>query len=175
MSNKDYEIFQACWTKFSTRLKGEMMMQAKNKTFTYPVLNLLLAESTGFWDSQYSEGGRWLKQYEKEEPGKADMIRDILVKDMKFTEVPEAASRNDFLKYALPAGSAVAGFAISRIFSASKLIQAICTIATAAAAYPIAGNILDKSQNNKRQELIQAYMSQLDKYKISVESIMQSV
>lgn len=57
--------------------------------------NLILADCIGFWDSGYSEGGRWLEKFEKMYPEKAELIRDILLNDMKFTENSADKSRKE--------------------------------------------------------------------------------
>lgn len=173
MSNKDYEIFQACWTKFADQLKGRMILQAKKETFNYTMLNLILADCTEFWDSHSSEGGRWLEHYEKRNPQKCSIIRDILVRDMKFRDTSENVSNNEIVKYALPVGSAIAGFVLSRnAYAGKKVLQALCTAAPAAITYPISNEIVDTAREKKKKRIIQRYLEQLDRYKISVENIL---
>lgn len=173
MSEIYYEEFEKCWKKFATRLQGQIMMQVKKGMLIHSSLNLILADCAGFWDSRHSEGGRWLDKYEAEYPEKAGIVRDILLKDMKFTGEEGNPSRYGALKYIVPVGSAVAGFAVSGGIGASGLVRAACTVVPAAVAYPVTLNIMKMKAEDGKKELIRAYMNQLDKYKLSIESILQ--
>ena len=103
------------------------------------------------------------------------MIRNILLNDMKFTEDSEGDTKNGYLKYVVPLGSAAVGLGISRVIGANNLVQAICTISPAVVAYPITNNILDSTKDQKMKIRISNYMRQLDKYKLSIESILKDV
>ena len=173
MQMTDYDYFEKYWEKFVTQLRGQMMTQAKKGIFSFASLNLILADCVGFWDSRYSEGGRWLDRYEKEHPDKAELIRDILLKDMKFQEEESGSLKKDFLKYVVPAGSAVAGLAIARVAGATTATQAICTLAPAAVAYPVTNNVVHTLNDNVKKKVIQSYMDQLNKYKKGVEGILK--
>lgn len=175
MDTKNYENFQKCWEKFKNQVQGQMMMQAKKDMFTFASLNLILKSSVDFWDSRYSEGGRWLDGLEKEHPEQAGLIRNILLNDMKFTEASTEESKGGVLKYVVPAGTAVAGFAMSKAAGFNKTIQALCTVAPAVASYPITNNIMNTMEDNRKMEKIQAYIGQLDKYKQSIESILRDI
>lgn len=174
MAENYYEEFEKYWKKFTTQLQGQIMQQAQKGMLIHSSLNLILADCAGFWDSRHSEGGRWLDRYEAEYPEKADMIRNILLKDMRFTGEEENSSKYGALKYIIPAGSAVAGFAVSGGFGASNLVRAACTIVPAAVAYPVMTNIMKMKAEDGKKELIRAYMNQLDKYKRNIESILQN-
>lgn len=175
MSFSDIERFQKYWARFTTQLKGMLITQAKNETLSCSVLNLLLADSIEFWDSHHAEGGRWLEQLENENPQKGSLVREVLVNDMKFEDASETVSGNDLIKYVLPVGSALAGFAISHFAGASRAVQALCTVAPAAIAYPVANNMFQTARDQKKKAIIQGYMDQLDKYRLAVESILQDM
>lgn len=175
MGNSYYDNFKKNWDKFIARLQGQLITQAKSGVFTPASSNLILADCIGFWDSRYSEGGRWLDGFEKEYPEKAEMIRNILLNDMKFEENSVEESKQEYLKYVIPVGSAAAGFAISRIAGANAIVQAVCSIAPAAVAYPVANNVLHAADDNRKKEVIQNYLSQLDKYRASIGSILQDM
>lgn len=175
MGNSYYDGFKKNWDKFFTRLHGQLITQAKNGVFTLASSNLILADCIGFWDSRHSEGGRWLEEFEREYPNKAETVRNILLNDMRFEEGAADDSRQEYLKYILPAGSAAAGFAISRIAGANMAVQAVCTVAPAAVAYPVASNFLHAADDNRKKKMIQDCLSQLDKYRVSIESILQDM
>lgn len=175
MENAYHDGFKKNWDKFVSRLQGQLITQARNGVFTPASSNLILADCIGFWDSRHSEGGRWLEEFEKEYPQKAEMVRNILLDDMKFEENSADDSKQEYLKYIIPVGSAAAGFAISKIAGANAIVQAVCTIAPAAAAYPVASNILHAADDNRKKEMIRNYLSQLDKYRVSIESILHDI
>lgn len=175
MADIYYEEFQKYWKKFVTQLQGQIMTQAKKGMLIHSSMNLILADCVGFWDSTHSEGGRWLNRYEAEYPEKAGIIRDILLKDMKFAGEEENSSKYEVLKYIIPMGGAVAGFAISGGIGVSNLVRAACTVVPAAVAYPVTVNIMKMKAEDGKKELIQAYMNQLGKYKRSIEIILQDI
>lgn len=174
MQEKYDEEFEKYWKKFATQLQGQLMTQAQKGILVHSAFNLTLADCAGFWDSKYSEGGRWLDQYKAGHPEEADMIRDILLKDMQFTDEGKYSSKYGALRYLIPAGSAAAGFIISGISRAGTLARAASTIVPAAVAYPVTANIVNMKADDAKKELIQAYMKQLDKYKRSVESVLHN-
>ena len=98
METMEYESFQKYWKQFTTQLQGQMRKEVKINAGSF---NLILASTINFWDSSYCEGGRWLDNYEKKSPKKAELIRNILLEDMKFTEEAKALSNHDFLKYVI--------------------------------------------------------------------------
>ncbi len=168
------ENFEKYWNKFITQIRGQMMNQVKQGIFTYSSLNLILAGCVGFWEFRDSEGGRWLDGYEKEHPKQAELIRKILLEDMKFTEEPISISKNNYMKYAAVAGGAAVGLLASKMTGAGNVASTVLTIAPAVAAYPIAGNIADSLTARKADEMMAAYVRQLDKYRLSVESILRN-
>lgn len=171
--NENLEKFKANWGKFVTRLRGQMIAAAKKQKLSYPMLKLMLAEQVGFWDSRYDEGGRWLNEYESANPDKGGMIRKILVEDICFsTEYPKNPHM-DILKYAVSFGGGAAGLAISHAMGAGKFAQAVSTVVPAVVAYPVASSLSDSVQDQWKKEMIDFYMDQLEKYKISVEGILE--
>lgn len=174
MQETYYEEFEKYWKKFATQLQGQIMTQAQKGVLIHSALNLILADCVGFWDSKYSEGGRWIDKYETEYPKNAEMIRDILLRDMKFTDEGKESFDHKVLKYIVPVGTAAVGFAISGFSKASMFARAVWTVVPAAAAYPIATNIVNMKADDAKEKLIQAYMDQLDKYKQSIESILKN-
>ena len=172
MDNTDKERFEQYWNKFVTRLRGQMLNTMTKQKLTYPMMKLMLADEVEFWDSRQQEGGRWLDQYEAEHPEKGALIRSVLVNDISFKEEDNNASQGDSLKYVLPVGGAVTGFLISHFMGASTVVQAISTVVPAMAAYPVAVSITGSNKADADKRMIQLYMNQLEKYRLSVESIL---
>lgn len=175
MQDSFYNIFLKNWDKFRVRIKGQIMVQANKGVFTYSSLNLVLADCAEFWDSHNFEGGRWLIELEKAFPEKADLVKTILLKDMKFSEESEVYSKNNFLQYAVPVGSAAVGFSLSRMMGASNVVQAISTVTPAAVAFPITKSIVNSMDDKKQKEAIDSYIAQLEKYRLSIESIVKDI
>lgn len=175
MENNYYDDFEKNWKKFVTRLQGQLLTQVKKGVFNMATFNLILDDCVGFWDSKHTEGGRWLDNYEKEYPQKAELIRDILLKDMKFEEGSVNSSQQGYLKYAIPAGSAAAGLIVSKLAGASPLIQAACTIVPAVLAYPVSNGIAEAADESRKKEVIRSCIEQLDKYKAGISSILQEI
>lgn len=170
MGNAYYDDFEKNWDKFIARMHGQLIKQARDGVFTLASSNLILADCSGFWDSRHSEGGRWLEKFEKEYPQKAEIIRNILLHDMRFAENSVGDSGQEYLKYIVLVGSAATGFAISKIVGANAIVQAVCTIASAVVAYPVVNNVIHAVDDSRKKKMIQDYLSQLDKYRISIES-----
>lgn len=175
MQSSCYEDFMKNWNKFRSRLQGKMMLQADKGVFTLSMLNLVLAECVEFWDSRHFEGGRWLDELEKALPEKADMVRTILLKDMRFAEESDGSTQNNFLQYAVPAGSAIVGFSLAKVMGTTEVIQAVCTIVPAAVAFPLTKNIIRAVDSNKKKEMIKNYLAQLEKYRLSIENILKAL
>lgn len=175
MNNTDKERFEQCWNKFITRLRGQMLNTMAKQKLTYPMMKLMLADEVEFWDSRQQEGGRWLDQYEAEYPEKGALIRSILVKDISFKEESGNAPQGDSLKYILPVGGAAAGFLISHFMGANTIVQAVSTVVPAVAAYPIAVSVTGSNKADADKRMLQLYLDQLEKYRLSVESILLDV
>lgn len=164
--------FPKYWKKFSTQLRGQLMSLAKNDTLMDSSANLALSSSIGFWDDRHAEGRKWLEQLESEEPERARLIENILVNDMHFENLGEQKEHNQLLKYGIPLGGAVAGFAVSKALGATPAVQVALTAGSAIVGYPIANSTVSSSHENAKNSKIDAYMKQLEKYELSIKNIL---
>lgn len=96
----------------------------------------------------------FLEKYEREYPEKAEMVKNILLNDMKFEEYSLGVSQKGYMKYMVPIGCAAAGFGLSKIAGADTVILTVCTIAPAAAAYPVTINALRTGGNSRKKQMI---------------------
>jgi len=167
--------FQRNWEHFITILQSDLKQSAQGQKINYNMAKIALSIHSEYWDTKEKDGGRWICELEKENPEEANLIRKILLKDMKFTEEVRNESLNASLKIIVPVGSAAAGFVLSRAFGANNVVQIISTIVPAAVAYPITNNMIDIHGENQKEEAIQSYLSQLDKYKLSIESVLNGI
>ena len=173
MENINLEKFEHCWENFLTRVRGELMITAKTQKLSAAVAKFTLSAETDFWESEIQEGGRWLANYEKENPEKAAVIRDILLKDMTFTDEDTPKNGAEALKVALPIGAAAAGLTVSRLSGANNVVQVAATVIPAAASVPLAKSMAGNLKSDAQKKLIQAYLDQLDKYHKGVESCLK--
>ena len=166
--------FERNWTKFITRLKGQIITKSEKQELTYPLLKLLLSDAALSWDAKDEENGRWLMNYAASEPVKGQTIRGILTEDMQFTELQPKKVYSESLNYVVPVAGAAVGLGISSLLGANTLVKAISTIAPAAVLYPSAKAIGDNLNKKGRSLLLEEYIAQLEKYRISVISVIES-
>lgn len=171
--DRDVELFEKYWEQFLIRVKGRMVSQAKKQELTYPLLKLLLKDISLSWDSDVEENGRWLRQYSEENPQKGEMIRQILLEDMEFSEVLSNDKSPAAVNYIVPAAGAAAGYCISSVLHAGAAAKAISTVAPALLLYPSAKAIGENAKNKNQRESMEAYLSQLEKYRKGALSVLQ--
>ena len=168
----DLDRFRSDWNTFADLLRGQLIQRSKTGALSLASANLILSGAASFWESTHTAGGRWLAAYEHRFPEKGGLIRDILLSDMKFTREETAGPDLSPLQYVLPIGAAAAGFLISRGLGASPAVQTAAALLPAAAAFPAVGSILSSTTAVRQKDCIQCYMQQLDRYRMSVESIL---
>lgn len=173
MSNAIANDFQKYWEKFSAQLRGQLMNQAKNGTLHNTTAKLALSGSVAFWDDRYAEGRKWLDRLEQEQPEKAQLVQDILLKDMGFQDLEEQKDHSPLLKYGIPVGGAIVGFAVSRFLGSTATTQALWTAGVALVSYPAASGMAGAVKDTAVKRTIDAYMDQLDKYRLSVEGVLK--
>lgn len=173
MNNTNQTEFEALWKKFVIRLKGKILRRWEKRSLSASELKLLLVEAALGWDSGEDEGGRWLRGYTKEHPAEGELIRTILVEDMRFTEIPPQKELPESMTYILPAAGAVVGLSVATYFRANWAVKAASAIAPGMLIYPAAKAVQGSSQAKNRQNVIDGYIAQLDKYKQSVLSVLE--
>ena len=172
MNNTDKERFESLWADFVTLVKGKLISTANIQTLSIPLANLILHDAASSWNSDYEINGKWLSDFKNREPQKAELVYDILLNDMKFSEIEIRKEFPNYYNYLIPTVGAIAGLGISYFSGASKIIQTVSTIAPAVLLYP-AVKMFGKQQNetNKKKN-IDVFMQQLEKYKNSILTIL---
>lgn len=166
--------FEKCWIKFTKQLKGKLINQKEKQNFTYSALKLILADAVTVWESKYDECGRWLIDYTKENPEKGELIKQVLLEDIKFTEIKEKKDSSRGVAIAVSAASAAIGFGISTVLNATNIVTAAATMLPAIAAYP-AVTATGSAVKAKKEELnIDAYMNQLEKFRLSIVNVIEN-
>ena len=163
--------FEKYWKKFIVKMKGALIESTKNQPLTYSVASITLSDVAMAWSLDYDDCGRWLAQYKQKEPRKGELVSSILTKDMQFSPIEEKKSFPEAAKLAVPAAGAALGFGISNLLGAGAVIQIVSALVPAVLLYP-AMNMVGQSINQKNQVgLMDAYLAQLDKYRLSVLTV----
>lgn len=172
MANTDKEKFETLWSDFSTLVKGKLITTAQKQKLSTPLAKLILADAAGTWSDEYSMYGRWLLQLSQTEAAKAGLVKEVLLKDMNFTEIDEARVLADYYNYLVPSISACAGLAVSRILSLGLLADVALVVLPAVLSYPAVKRFRKSQEDAAIDKAVTSYMGQLEKYKNSVLAIL---
>lgn len=172
MNITEKEKFESLWPDFIALVKGKLITMSAQQKLTTPLANLILAEVSASWGSEYEINGKWLSKLKETEAEKAELVRDILLNDIKFNDIDAKYELPDYYNYIIPAVGAGAGLAISMYFGGSKIIQAISTVVPAVLLYPAVKTYRRRMETVNAEKNIESYIQQLDKYKNSVISIL---
>lgn len=167
----DKENFERLWDKFYVALKGRIMKKAKNQELTYPLMKLILTDAKSDWETEYEECGRWLRKYMEENPAKGRIVCDILT-DMTFREVEKKPDSLGMAGLVAPLAGAALGFGISSLFGAGIVIKIVSAVVPAGLIFGTTKVIEPKMKDRSMQGLVEGYLSQLEKYKNSVLSVL---
>ncbi len=160
--------FDDLWTDFVSTFKGSLLMQARKQTLSFALVKLIFSETCLSWTSEYTVNGRWLDGFIKENPVKGALVKEILTKDMKLSEVIVDRNGMSFLKYAVPVGVGAAGYSIAKLLELGTVGVATSTLVPLAVAIPIANSIVNNRKTDITEVLINGYVRQLDKYRDAV-------
>lgn len=172
MNTTEKEKFESLWSDFIALVKGKLITTSSNQKLTTPLANLILADAAASWGSEYEINGKWLSKLKETEPEKAELVREILLNDIKFNEIDTKSELPEYYNYVIPAVGACAGLAISMYLGWSKIIQAVSTVLPAVLLYPAVNTYRSRIGAANAENYIENYIQQLDKYKNSVISIL---
>ena len=172
MNTTEKEKFESLWSDFVALVKGKLITTSAKQKLTTPLANLILADAASSWGSEYELNGKWLSKLKETDPQKAELVQQVLLNDLKFTEIETKGALPDYYNYVIPAVGACAGLALSMSLGCSKIVQAIATLVPAALLYPAVTNYRSQAIASNTEKDIAGYLQQLDKYKNSVISIL---
>lgn len=172
MGNTEREKFESLWEDFLTLVKGKLISTAQKQKLSTPLANLILADTAGSWNDEYSLYGRWLHQLDIDAPEKSNLIREILVRDMKFCEIEKKSILPSYCDYLIPGAGAAAGYVVSHCLSFGKLAQAATILVPAILLYPAVKMFRNNQEEIYKDKDINSYISQLEKYKNSILSVL---
>lgn len=168
----DIQQFERLWDGFVTSFKGDLIGQSRKQTLTYPLVKLIFSDKVLTLTSEYGSLGRWLDEVIKSQPRKGMLIKELLTKDMTLTEEKLNNEISSTIKYAVVGGAGALGFIVSKGMDLGMISTTILTLAPMAIAYPVATSYISTRKEKGIYTLIDAYVTQLDKYKKSINSVL---
>ena len=175
MSRTYYEQFENLWEIFISKFKGSLTVDFKNQKISYPLLKIALNDAKSSWESRYDEAGVWMANLMEEHPEKGNLVRKILTEDMKFTEFPEKKPLPPYIGSAAGLAGGAAGYFIAQIFTNNWILKGVASAVPFAMIVGAVKVMEKKSASACEQKMINDYIAQLDKYKNSVCSVLQSL
>ena len=184
MVNTEKEKFESLWNDFSTLVKGKLITTAQKQSLTTPLAKLILSDAAGAWRDEYSTYGRWLQQLAKNESSKFELIKDVLINDMRFNDVELPSVLPNYCDYLVPTISALtyvcfltafcacAGYAISKFWELGTIANAAFVIVPALLTYPAVKQYRKTQTETAVSKTIDSYMNQLEKFKNSILAIL---
>lgn len=170
--NTEKEKFESLWTDFITLVKGKLISAANKQALSTPLANLILSDAALSWNSDYEINGRWLNNMKEVEPQKAELLTEILLTDMKFSDVYIKSDLPGIYNYVIPAVGAGIGYAVSMTFNFGKITQVATTVIPAVLLFPAVKNFRNRMKESNKESSIRDYIMQLEKYKNSILSIL---
>lgn len=172
MKTTEKERFEALWADFIVLVKGKLISTVAKQKLSTPLANLILSDAASSWNSEYEINGKWFSNLKVVDSKKAELIGEILLNDMRFTEIDIIEELPTYYNYVIPAVGACAGCAISMYLGYSKLVQVASTILPAALLYPAVTTFRNRMSETNKDKCVEGYIAQLEKYKNSVMSVL---
>ena len=164
--------FQELWSDFISSFKGRLITESNKQELSIGLVKIILSDAVSTWSSEYTINGRWLYKLMQEDPERGELVKEILTKDISITEVKSESSNYDSLKYIIPVGFGAIGYGVARIAGIATFGTVCATLIPMAVVYPL--TIISFSNKRKivNEEMINAYIKQLEKYKESIISVL---
>lgn len=167
------DSFEKVWDNFIAKFKGKLLRQSNNGNLNYSDVKLVFMDIVLSWSIKTDIEGKWLADYTASNPEKGSLIKKILTEDLSINEIADLKSI-DFLNFIIPVSGAVLGLCITSFCDAEFIIKAVSTVIPPIALYPATKYALSSIKVNRTENLINSYVSQLDKYKQSIISIIDN-
>lgn len=182
----DQKTFVKLWEDFILSYKGKLITASNSREISFSSAKQLLSESSLCWTSGQEMCARWLRGLYEESPKRAELINEIITRDMTLNEVKVASSKGNISKIVIPVCVGIVGFAIAKKIFAIKLIgttitkmftlrlvgAALMALVVALMAYFIVKGRLSAKHDRERFAIIDDYINQLDKYKKAIEDVL---
>ena len=176
--------FLSNWTKFIAKLKGRLLGMSKNGELTFKAVSEIFDSEREFWLSHYEEGGRWIERFSEQDATKGEIIRNILVNDLQFSGNITPKSNVGVFRIFRIAIGVVVGVLLIRLSPDSWILKSeellkfrdlipYFSAGISGVVFYLLGQTFDASLFDKcRYKLIDSYLNQLEKYRLSVETLL---
>ena len=172
METTDTIQFETHWTSFIAMVKGKLINAADKQPLSTALANLILTDAAFSWESVYDLNGKWLDGLKEREPEKGEKIDEILFTEMKFSEIKIVQPLPRWYNLVIPAIGAFAGLVISSHYEVAKWVQWTSTLVPAALLYSAVNTFRKNRSNTAKDKTVAGYISQLDKYKQDILSLL---
>ena len=162
--------FEQLWKDFTDSYKGALILQSKKQTLSFPLAKLLLEEELLSWTEDYGLKATWLKRLTQERPEKGLMVKDILMNEVKLTEIPATDTNASLWRIGGPVAVGAIGYGAAKLLGAQMLASACAAVIPALMTVPVVDSQLKSRKQKQVNETIEAYSTQLDKYGKSIVS-----
>lgn len=176
--------FLSNWRKFIAKLKGRMLGMSRDNELPLQAISEILDREREFWLSRYEEGGRWIERFSEQDAARCDTIRNILAVDLQFSGNIKPKSNVGVFRIFRIAIGAVVGFLLIRLSPDSWVLKSEALLkcrdfipyvsaGISGVVFYFLGQTIDASLLDKcRYKLIDSYLSQLEKYRLSIETLL---
>jgi hypothetical protein len=166
--------FEISWKRFETCLRGKLAERAAAQRLTLNAASFVLKDVSCGWFSKYEVTGKWLSDYEAIEHEKAAIVQDILKNDLAFRKEERQTRLPGYAKVAFPMAGALLGGGLARLLSAGPISSIAAAALPAVTLYFAVGGYEKDPLAKERASAVDAYVAQLDRYKISILHVVQA-
>lgn len=166
--------FNKLWNDFMVKLNGQILKRSADGMPSIKQMNMILEDCALDWVTGETICGRWFLEYETENPNQGQLIRQILLEDMRFQECEAQPELPSAAHIVVPAVGAVAGLALSRVLHAGAVMQAASAIVPAVALSPAMKYVDTQLSSKNTQKQTKEYLLQMDVYYRSIISVLES-
>ena len=175
MNNQDIINFVSLWDMFIGSLRKSLMREIEKQPLSYSICSLILINEKLTWTDPESPQGNWLSGYTNKDPVKGNLILNITMEDVKFSEYDEKKKNRitaaDIFGFAvIPLLAAAIGCLISLLLHAGFLVISASIILPELIALMIYSLIRSKKKSSVSE--VDRYIGQLDKYKGIIAGIL---
>lgn len=163
--------FQELWNDFILSFKGILITESRKQDISFTFVKLSLSDVISTWFSEYTINGRWLYGLIQDEPDKGLLVKEILQKDINLVEIKHNNIHNS-VKYLIPIGAGAVGYGVAQAAHLNLWGTLCASLIPMAIAYPMTARIFSNKREQVQEKVINDYISQLEKYKESIMSVL---
>ena len=167
----DRASFETIWESFAALIRKNLVAQSKREPLTQQSAQVILYNTSSYWESERARYGIWLAEYEQRQPKKAEEIRKVLFKEMEFHDVVVGKPMSRSVETIIPTLVAIAILGVTGYFGFSVWQMAFLALAPAIALFLFIRSIRNLQEKKISKKRIVKYMEQLEPFKHSLLSV----